>query len=267
VSDATSVLVDQSGGDHDAARILALVLAVGLLVAAARWVLSTRAGRRDATRVPIAMLAGVLVLCPLFAAVGGSVSNSAFVGRYSSVVFPVLMLVAACGFAAIGPRWARGGLLAAAVALGLGLAVQESGHARTPAATFSSVLQQEAQPGDVIVYCPDQLGPALSRALAKTSLADLQQGVYPDWASPARVNWIDYTERYADGSPTAFAREAVARADGHAIWLVWSSTYPATQRACTQLIASLLDLRPEHTQLVADNPSYSDHGALWRFDE
>jgi mannosyltransferase len=264
LSDSTSVLVDQSGGDRDGARVLAAVLAVGLLVAAARWVMSARADR--GRQAPIAMLAGVLVLCPLFAAVGGSISDSAFVARYSSVVFPFLMLVAACGLAAIGPRWVRLGLVATAVVFGLVLSVQESRDARTPAATFSAVLQQQAQPGDVIVYCPDQLGPALSRALAETPLGGLQQGVYPDWASPVRVNWIDYTERYQSGSPATFAREAVARADGHAVWLVWSDDYPATQRACAGLVAALADERPDYTELVADDRSYSDHGALWRFD-
>lgn len=267
ISDAASILRLQAGGKHPAAVVLACILGAGLLVAAGRAVAAARgtAGGRW-WRSPLWLIGGVLVICPLLAAVGGSISNSAFVGRYSSVVFPLLIVLAAIGLVSAGPRLLQASLLAATAMLGLGLGFGESRASRTPATAFATVLQANVRPGDVLVFCPDQLGPALSRAIDGTPVAELRQGVYPDWATPRRVNWIDYAARYERGSPGAFAAEADALAGSNAVWLIWSDDYPATRQACARLAAAMGTLRPEHAEIVSDEHSDSDHGALWRFD-
>ena len=50
-----------------------------------------------------------------------------------------------------------------------------------------------------------------------------------------------------------------------AIWLVFSGTYPPTQRACQGLFDALTLVRPGRQMLISDDPTLSDHGALWRF--
>jgi mannosyltransferase len=267
LGDAASVLRLQAGGKHPAALALASILGAGLLIAAGRTVVAARrTAGTSRWSSPLWMLGGVLVLCPPLAAVGGAISNSAFVGRYSSVVFPLLILLAAIGLVSAGPRRLQASLLAVAALLGLGLGFGESRAARTPATAFATVLQASARPGDVLVFCPDQLGPALSRVIDGTLVAELHQGVYPDWATPQRVDWIDYADRFERGSPDAFAAEADALAGSNAVWLVWSDEYPATQQACAGVAAAMSTLRPRHAEVVADEHSDSDHGALWRFD-
>jgi hypothetical protein len=110
------------------------------------------------------------------------------------------------------------------------------------------------------------LGPAVSRALEAKQVSGLQTGVFPNWRSPDRVDWVDYEERYEDGSPASFAEEAVARAGSGSVWVVWSALYPPTQSACTGLREALVARRPVEQRIVADRPGdYLDHAALLRF--
>ena len=53
------------------------------------------------------------------------------------------------------------------------------------------------KPGDLVVYCPDQLGPVGAPARA----AGLDEVMYPSFAGPERVDWVDYKKRLAAGRP------------------------------------------------------------------
>jgi hypothetical protein len=157
-------------------------------------------------------------------------------------------------------------VIALACVLGVGLAAQDAAIPRTPAATFANYLEAYARPGDVVVFCPDQLGPALARLLEGTPVSHLQQGTFPLWRWPGRVDWVDYTKVYREASATAFAADAVERAGPGTIWLVWSPHYPPPQPSCTTLRAALAMLRPTEQLLVPDRPDrYLDHGALLRY--
>ena len=78
-----------------------------------------------------------------------------------------------------------------------------------------------AAPGDLVVFCPDQLGPSVSRVAP----AGLQLVVYPDLAPAARVDWTDYAERNDSRLPDAVAADVLARSGGRAVWVVTGSGY------------------------------------------
>jgi hypothetical protein len=261
-----SVLPEQSGGAASTYGPTLAVLLAGLIAFAVVGLAGSPAPERRRTRV-VRSIAAVAVLTPVLAAVGGMVSHSAFVARYTAVVFPLVALLAGIGATRIPQAGARALALGLVATLGLQGGVAEASTARTPAASFATALERDAQPGDVIVFCPDQLGPALTRELEGTRVAWLASGVYPTWASADRVNWVDYGNRYADPARAVdFARSADARAGEHSVWLVWSTTYPPTGASCAALADALRALRPIVSHAVIEEPRYSDPGGLTRFE-
>lgn len=266
-SDILNTVPELAGGTRMSGIVLAIVLVLAILLA-------LFARPRDAWRTeldwrpnsPAWLLVIVLVLCPTLAVAGGMLSGSAFVPRYNSVIFPVLVLVAAIGVGRLGGRPAKAIVLGMACLAAIPLTVDEARTARTPATWIAERLEAQARPGDVVVFCPDQLGPAVSRVLSEKDVTGLQEGVFPDWRAPDRVDWVDYEERYEHGSPAAFATEADERAGGGSVWLVWSALYPPTESACSGLREALVARRPVEQRIVPDLPDdYLDHGALLRF--
>jgi hypothetical protein len=237
----------------------ALVLSVTLIVLALGALAVARTRRRS---LP---LAAVLVCCPLLALVGCRISHSAFTSRYTSVIFPFFVVLAAIGAAQL-PRRARIAVLLLAAVIAVPIELDEAGTERTPGAQIADALEASASPGDVVLFCPDQLGPSTTRELDPALARTLTMGVYPDWRAPARVDWVDYAERYRAGQPMTFALDAASRAGTHDIWLVYSDLYPPTEPACANLRVALTALRPSPLWLLPDLPAkHLDHGALLRF--
>jgi hypothetical protein len=203
-----------------------------------------------------------LWLSVVFAFVITHASHSAFVSRYTAVLFPSTALLIAV---AIG-RTNRDALRAAVVAvLAVGwvaAAAHETQQVRTRAGAFAAAIRAQAAPGDLVLYCPDQLGPALFRVLDDL---DVRQAVYPTGASPERVDWIDYRTRYESADAATFLAAELAAARPSAVWLVLSETYPPTQRACTELFVELAQSFGSGRQVIADDPHWRDHDQLWRF--
>jgi hypothetical protein len=131
---------------------------------------------------------------------------------------------------------------------------------RTQAGQVASVLRADAAPGDVVVYCPDQLGPAVHR-LAPT---DLDQVTYPLFGSPAFVDWVDYTKVLARADPVAFAREALVRAKGHTLWLVTSPGYITHPIACQTLSTVFATERNRDIRISPDERIF-EHPGLQEF--
>jgi hypothetical protein len=177
----------------------------------------------------------------LFAFVGGAglvvatflayVGGSAFQTRYSAIVFPFFVLLVARGLSILQDRRVLAGLLAAIVACGFIGGSRNVSTQRTQAGPVAAILRNEARPGDVVVYCPDQLGPGVNR-LAPSGL---QQFTYPAFGNPKFVDWVDYVKRLQHARPLAFAQEALARAQGHTLWYVFSSSYITHLKVCLNL--------------------------------
>jgi hypothetical protein len=173
----------------------------------------------------------------LVLAIGGAVSlatSATYQSRYAAVVVPFVLLAVAVGIVRV-PGTAR----AVAAAVYLGLSVLGIGwvnyYQRTQADEVAAEVAERARPGDVVVYCPDQLGPAYSRAMPD-GLVEL---AYPRLAPPERVDWVDYAETNAAADPVALAEEIRDRAGDNAVFLVWMSEYRTLGQQCEQLVSAL----------------------------
>jgi mannosyltransferase len=179
---------------------------------------------------PIAMvLTGTLVMAVVF----GIVANAAFVARYTAVILPLFLLIVATGVAVLPGRRFRSACLAVLVFAGLLTAQAENNQQRTQAVQAAAVLNVQAQPGDVVVYCPDQLGPAVDRLVRVPGLTQI---TFPRAIGPQRVDWVDYKKVIASTDVDAFAQAALARVPaGHTLWLVWRDGYPGLGGDCGYL--------------------------------
>jgi hypothetical protein len=173
----------------------------------------------------------------LVATVASEVSSSAYAPRYTTIVLAPLLLVVASGFGAL-PR--RASEIAVAVVVVFGLVSSAAGvtQLRTQAGQVAKVLKL-AEPGDLVVFCPDQLGPAVNRVAPHAGT----QVVYPTFGPAAMINWVDYKKRNESGDPIAFAYLALQRARGHTIWYVYDQGYPTLAGGCLSLFESFTAAR------------------------
>jgi hypothetical protein len=136
---------------------------------------------------------------------------------------------------------------------------------RTQAADVARHLRASAQPGDVVTYCPDQLGPSVSRLLPAS--LGVSQLTYPKAQDPNFVDWVDYSDTIRATPVLPFAQMLLERAGpGHNVWFVWSAGYKALGHRCEQLLAALGGYRvwgdtvrldwhsPEHMGLIRFAP-------------
>ncbi len=180
----------------------------------------------------------VIVIGTLFAAViGGLLTKSAFDARYASVVFIPLILLVSLGLTVFKDRHVRAVILAIAVVLGLAASVPNVITNRSQAGEVAAAIARIAKPGDVVAYCPDQLGPAVDRLLPA---GRYQQVTYPRYSGPAFINWVDYAAAVHAASPSAFALhlEALA-AGGHQIFIVWAPAYHAFGQSCEGIVQTV----------------------------
>ena len=181
------------------------------------------------------------------------VTQSAFVPRYASVVLAPLLLLVALGTTVLAHDALRRAVLGLAVVLGLVGAVSNVGASRTQAGEVARALDRLVQPGDVVAYCPDQLGPAVSRLLPPT----MAQVTFPDFASPARVDWVDYAERNRAADPRAYARRLIAMAGPrNDVFVVFAGRYRSLGFRCEAVVAGLGTRRAEIVRVPADPRSF-----------
>ncbi len=136
---------------------------------------------------------GEMLLAGLVMAIGagaGLATGATFQSRYAAVVVPLVLLATAVGLVRLAGRAV---LVGAAVYLGLSLVGLGwvNYYQRTQSAEVAAAVAERARPGDVVVYCPDQLGPAYSREMPD----GLDEVAYPALTSPERVDWVDYAAR------------------------------------------------------------------------
>jgi mannosyltransferase len=214
------------------------------------------------TRFPARIPAFVVVVTLVAAIAGGLVTGSAFSSRYTAIVFvPVLVLVA------MGTRTLAGALLRLAVVAvmavaGLAAAVQNVTTQRTEAPSVAAVLEAQARPGDVVAFCPDQLGPAVYRLTESGqtgrtgATGRFRMVTYPRATGPAFVDWVDYHAVAERSDPAAFARRLEAMAGtGHDVWLVYASGYIGFGSKCQMLAGDLQQTMGSH-QWVRTAPAH-----------
>jgi hypothetical protein len=190
---------------------------------------------------PRARGTSIVVVGTLFAAIGGGIlTSSAFSPRYAAVVFLPLILLVALGTTTLLDDRVRLGVLAVAVAAGLIGSFQNIDTQRTQAPKVAAVINAQAQPGDIVAFCPDQIGPAVYRVVDDP--ARYTMITFPRGTGPAFVDWVNYAKVVHAAKATVFAAKLVAEAGTtHRIWLVWQPGYQTYGVKCQVLATTLLD--------------------------
>lgn len=231
--------------------------AIYLLVPLALW------GRVDhgvrfgppVRRLPL-ILAGLAGGGIVLASAVGAIIGSAYAVRYSTIALAPVVLLMAFGFAVLPERW-RPAAVGVVCILGVLSAVGEPTQARTQAGLVAE--RMHPAPGDVVAFCPDQLGPAVHRLAPDAG----RQVVYPDLASPNMVNWVDYKERIKQSSPAEFVRRLLALAGPqHAIYLVFATDYQLYANKCSKVASRLGIARGFPRTLVNEKTTLIEHEAL-----
>jgi mannosyltransferase len=217
--------------------------------------LHTRPGGRHLAIVGFGTLAVAIVATV--------VGRSAFAVRYASVMFPMIVLLAALGTRVLVDPRVRHGLLAVFVVTGFwGIAPNVFGD-RTSADRVASVLHAGVEPGDVVAYCPDQLGPSVSRLLPDDLGAS--HLTFPRATAPPLVDWVDYAKVNEAADPEPFAQMLLDRAGpDHSVWVVWAPGYRTFEDKCQGLLANLDLARRQNTRPVK-LPKNFEKPALIRF--
>jgi len=229
-----------AGGATNQGRALALVYfalaGLGLFGAARGAVhIDLDLRTRPVGRAPALVLVGTLAV----AVVGGYASHSAFQARYASVVFVPLVLLVALGLVTFAEPRVRLAVLAATMVFGLAGALPNVWTSRTQAGEVATTLARLGRPGDVVAFCPDQLGPAVHHLLPDGRYREI---TFPRGIGPAFVDWVDYAAASAAGRPAAFAARLESMAGtSHQIWFVWAPGYQTFGSKCQEIQQTLLD--------------------------
>jgi mannosyltransferase len=230
-----------AGGASDQGRALGLIF-FGL---AGLGLFGMATDRRhidlDIRTRPVGRPLAIAIVGTLAAAIaGGFITKSTFDARYASVVFIPLILLVAIGLNSFRDRRVRVAVLAVAMAAGLLGSIPDISTNRTQAGQVAAAIAVHGRPGDVVAYCPDQLGPAVDRLLPAGRYL---QTTFPRGTGPEFVDWANYGAASRAGSPVRFAEhlENLAGAAGHRIYLVWSGGYQTFGVKCEEIVQTLQD--------------------------
>jgi hypothetical protein len=176
-------------------RLLAIIYFAMLALALFGLAKNDRIIELDLHTRPRARGTTFVVVGTLFAAIaGGILTSSAFSVRYAAVVFlPLILLVALGTTTLLSPR-VRVVVVAIAAAAGLVSCAQNVTTQRTQANSVAAVINAQARPGDVIGFCPDQLGPSVYRQVDNPS--QYHMITFPRETSPAIVDWVVWMSQY-----------------------------------------------------------------------
>ncbi len=257
-----SAVASFAGGSTSQGRALALIFfglaGIGLFgVATDRLHIEL-----DIRTRPLGRPVAIAVVGTLAGAVaGGLLSNSAFDARYASVVFIPLILLVALGMVTFRDRRVRGIILTCAVLLGVVSSIPDVTTNRTQAGQVAAALAAHGKPGDVVAYCPDQLGPAVNRLLPAGRYV---QTTFPRSSGPEFVNWVSYAAAVHAASPGVFAErlEALAAA-GRQIFVVWAGGYQGYGVRCEQIIETLQDSPDYRVQSLISGNDISFYQPMW----
>jgi mannosyltransferase len=208
---------------------------------------------RPVHRTP-ALFLGIGFLAVLLAVLASEAGGNAYAPRYSAIEMAPVLVAITAGFAAV-PRHRRTLAVGMVTIVGLISSAFVPGELRTQAGQVATILKAAA-PQDLVVFCPDQLGPAVHRIVPDAGT----QVVYPTFGSSALVDWVDYAHRNESADPVGFARTALQRADGHAIYYVYEVGYRTLAGGCSSLLTSFTIARGQPDFALAP------HGAFEKYN-
>lgn len=236
----TNTLADLGGGPQSEAIILGWVIAGLAVLGLFGKALDRHHIELDLRTRPAARTFAVPIVGTLLVACGvGYATGATYATRYAAVFVPFLFVLAGLGMAQIRSRPMVVGLLAGLLVFGGVGSVKNATTDRTDGARSAGAITERAKRGDLVVYCPDQLGPSTSRLLH-----GVDQVTYPAFKRPDRVDWVDYTKRLDRANPNAFVREVLRRVGKHRVFYVFNTGYLTHQTSCDQIFKALAKRRP-----------------------
>lgn len=213
------------------------LLGIALAVLAVLGVLAHRVdGHKLVLRFAVGNLDRAWLGVLLTLGIGGGAALAmagAFEARYSAVVVGFLLVLAARGIAML-PTRPRLVVLVLVVAFGLAVSVDEARRDRTQGADVAALINEGFEAGDVVVFCPDQLGPATLRSISRPP----NSFAYPR-GDGRFVDWQDYAETIANTQVEGFVSEVLAEAGNHSVWLVSGFGYKSFGDRCETTINEL----------------------------
>jgi mannosyltransferase len=251
-----------AGGGSNSGRALALMIfgltALGVFgMAKDRRHIELDLRTRRLTRPLVVVVAGTLAA----ALAGGLLAKSTFDARYASVVFIPMILVVAVGVTSFLDRRVRLAVLAVAVAAGLAGSVPNVNTNRTQAGQVARAIAASGKPGDIVAYCPDQLGPAVNRLLPE---GRYRQTTFPRGTGPVFVNWVDYGAAVKAASAPAFAARLESMAgSSRQIFLVWGGGYQGFGLKCEGIVQTLQANPDYHAQQLVQGNSANFYQPMW----
>jgi hypothetical protein len=258
-----SAVASFAGGSTSQGRALALMF----FALAGLGLFGVATDRRhidlDIRTRPLGRPVAIAVGGTLAAAVaGGFLTDSAFDARYASVVFIPLILLVAIGLSTFRDRRVRVAVLVGAVVLGLISSIPDVTTNRTQAGQVAAAIAAHGRPGDVVAYCPDQLGPAVNRLLPA---GRYEQTTFPRGTGPVFVDWVNYAATVHAASPVAFAEhlESLAAASGRQIFLVWAGGYQAYGLKCEGIVQTLQQNPDYRVQQLVTGNAISFYQPMW----
>ncbi|HMG42465.1 MAG TPA: glycosyltransferase family 39 protein [Acidimicrobiales bacterium] len=255
------MLMDLGGGVNlYEAMLYGFVLLLGCLLAL--FVVQARGHEvvLDLRTTPLVRpLLAVTVLTLAVGAITAYPTGATFQSRYAAVVVPFVLVATAVGLTLL-PGVARMALGVTLVGLsGLGIAWNNY-FERTQAPELTAQIEAHSGPGDVVVFCPDQLGPGFSRDLPD----GLQMVSYPSLDDPSRVDWVDYAERQAAADPVRIADEVRDLAAGNDVFLVWVDGYETFGDQCQDLRGELAETGFAEDLVISNTERYFEPAYLTR---
>ena len=254
------LLIGIGGGGHPEAILLGasfvVLVVLALLLVPRGPVAELRFSTVPGVRGEVAVAAGTFGL-----GVGlGLVGDAVFSARYAAAFLPLLVVAAGVGLARLPAPWPRrvaGVGVAGLAAVGIVLNVVDD---RTMGAELAAAIEAGAGPSDLVLFCPDQLGPATLRTLPDGRRA----AGLPTLARPDRIDWEDYEARNRAADPGEAVSWALAEADGATIWLVVNTSYRTYEGYCEGVQARLQAARPPGELVVVSNDAF-ESATLVRF--
>jgi hypothetical protein len=190
--------------------------------------------RPEARPLAVAVGATLAVGC-----VAGYILGAAYASRYAAVFVPFVLLLAGLGLSRLDVRIASAAV-AGLLVLGLVGAYRNVTVDRSDGRRNAETIEAEGSDGDVVVFCPDQLGPSTARELDER----FDAVTFPRFDDPNFVDWVDYTERLEGIDEEAFAADLAERAGDRDIYVVYSTSYITHEDSCGDLITALWAQRP-----------------------
>ena len=228
-------------GETLGAILLALVL-IGTLATGAA------SGRRlelsFSLSGPAHTAAAVLVATLSVGALAALLTGGAFEARYAAVVIPFVLVLAGRGIAVL-PDPTRTLALILVAALGLAVGVDEARRTRSQGEEVAIAITAGVQPADLVVFCPDQIGPATTHYL-ESSVSSV---AYPS-GDGFTVDWRDYVDRIEATPADEFAQAQSAAAGTSDIWFVGSTGYLGFESRCAEMAGAFASLRTSHTTVA-----------------